>query len=311
MDSSWQPRIKITNPDQLFTLRSRGSIFVPVLDCCAWDYWQPPSLQQVPGRWRHFRAFTLIELLVVISIIAILAAMLLPALSKVKVSAQKKSAETQMGMIKNAIHEYQSHYSQFPATRGAMDAAVKADEDFTYGTFNLAPLKTAGGTTVEISSPRINITGGYQTNNAELMAVLMDLEAYGNGMTTVNKDHVKNPQRTAFLTAKMLSDTNATAAVGPDGVYRDPWGNPYIISVDLNSDGKCRDAFYRLRAVSQQGTGQTGYNGLFNSKDPTGGGDNFEFNGEIMVWSAGPDKMIDPQSAANAGVNKDNILSWK
>ena len=29
-----------------------------------------------------------------------------------------------------------------------------------------------------------------------------------------------------------------------------------------------------------------------------------------MVWSAGPDKMIDPGAPADKGVNKDNILSW-
>lgn len=30
-----------------------------------------------------------------------------------------------------------------------------------------------------------------------------------------------------------------------------------------------------------------------------------------MVWSAGPDGMIDPKNQANKGANKDNILSWK
>jgi hypothetical protein len=30
-----------------------------------------------------------------------------------------------------------------------------------------------------------------------------------------------------------------------------------------------------------------------------------------MVWSAGPDGKIDPNSAANTGANKDNVLSWQ
>jgi hypothetical protein len=53
-----------------------------------------------------------------------------------------------------------------------------------------------------------------------------------------------------------------------------------------------------------------GLNGLTN---PDGTGttqNNFQFHGKVMVWSAGPDKMIDPGSPANKGANKDNILSW-
>ena len=37
----------------------------------------------------------------------------------------------------------------------------------------------------------------------------------------------------------------------------------------------------------------------------------FEANSPVMVWSAGPDKLIDPTSPANKGANKDNILGWK
>ena len=51
-------------------------------------------------------------------------------------------------------------------------------------------------------------------------------------------------KRPLYLNATRPGDTN-TPGVGPDGVYRDPWGNPYIITVDLNYDDKARDAFYR------------------------------------------------------------------
>ncbi len=253
------------------------------------------------------RAFTLIELLVVIAIIAILAAMLLPALSRAKRAAQVKMAETQIGQIKTALTEYESHYSQFPATRGAMDAALKTGDDFTYGTAGLAPFLSSS----PVFSPVLGVSSGYQTNNAEIMAALLDLEAYGNGMPTINKDHVKNPQRTAFLNAISVNATNVNG-VGPDGVYRDPWGQPYIISIDLNGDGKCRDAFYRRAIVSRVQSGQPGgLFGLYNADKANPGSDTFEFNGSLMVWSAGPDKMIDPMVSANVGVNKDNVLSWK
>src|SRR5439155_9457342 len=95
--------------------------------------------------------------------------------------------------------------------------------------------------------------------------------------------------------------------VGLDGVFRDPWGNPYIISLDLNSDNKCRDAFYKLDSVSQiPGGGDKGYNGLYRS----GGQDSFEANKPIMVWSFGPDGRINFNAKSKDLQNKDNILSW-
>jgi hypothetical protein len=109
-----------------------------------------------------------------------------------------------------------------------------------------------------------------------------------------------------------MTDDPTMPGVGPDLVYRDPWGNPYVITMDLSYDEQCQDVFYQLRAVSQsQPDSPTGINGLVNMTDDKGDGDNFRYRGKVMVWSAGPDKMIDTGSPANAGVNKDNILSWQ
>jgi hypothetical protein len=105
----------------------------------------------------------------------------------------------------------------------------------------------------------------------------------------------------------MVSDP-ALAGVGPDLVYRDPWGNPYLISIDVNYDEKCRDAFYKTISVSQQ-NGSVGHNGLNNTIDVTK--DLYEYNGGVMVWSVGPDKKANLNQKANKDDNKDNILSWK
>jgi hypothetical protein len=127
---------------------------------------------------------------------------------------------------------------------------------------------------------------------------------------TINQGHVKNPQKTKYLNAAMTTDTNSPG-VGPDGVYRDPWGNPWVVTIDLNYDEKARDGFYRLPAVSQVPSDPNrGLNGLILTVLKNGQRV-FEANSPVMVWSAGPDKKIDPNSPANAGANKDNIIGWK
>ncbi|HWQ90938.1 MAG TPA: hypothetical protein VN673_04650, partial [Clostridia bacterium] len=170
------------------------------------------------------------------------------------------------------------------------------------------PLKTPTAASVPLLTP--GLVPNYQTNNAELIAILMALEQHRDGRATVNKDHVKNPKRTAFLNASSASD-NSSPGVGRDSVYRDPWGNPYIITIDTNNDGKARDALYRRRAVSDDENETNPKLGLYGLGSESGVGDDFELNAPVMVWSLGPDGMYDPNKRANDGANKDNVLLWK
>ena len=241
----------------------------------------------------------LIEILVVLPIIAALAALLMRASVPFNRPAKIPQARTEINSLIAAITAYQTAYSRFPTA----SFKPSGSNDFTFGTFE------TGAAVFGITN-----ASGRQANNSEVIAALMDLTQFGNGNRTPNTNHSLNPQQTSFLAARMTGDTKSPG-VGLDGVYRDPWGNPYIITVDFDGDGRTRDAFYCLASVSERAADQAeGLNSLVRPTPPpynsTSASNSFEAKVRVMVWSLGPDGKADASKKANEGVNKDNILIW-
>ena len=183
---------------------------------------------------RLLGAFTLIELLVVFAIIAILAAMLLPALASAREKARRSSCMNNLNQISKAVESYCTDYgSYFPG--GHSWDPTKSGREGRYTEVN-------------------PVTGAVDTVGPDTM----DGNRYFN--------HGSNFRTVAF-------GYNATAGATPGVLRAMPWGLGHLLSGGQLPDSKtfycpsANDAEYKGRtALMPTGTYNGGYcGGMFDS----------------------------------------------
>jgi type II secretory pathway pseudopilin PulG len=278
----------------------------------------------------------LIELLVVIAIIGILAGMLLPALANAKTKAKVAQAQSDISNLAGAITAFNTDYSRFPIAKSVRQQLKAVNEnnnsgdpDFTFGTINADGSGVTDNTGKAVEPVIKNPNGIGNASNRELIATLRGISPDW-GVSGWNRNHALNPERKSYLNVKDKPRkvgavaTGEPGGVGADGVYRDPWGMPYIVSVDANFDNRTRDAFYRLEGVTKGSDATAPNRGLLglskfpgpNSTTGETSPGTYEANATVMVWSFGPDRMANDGlpatlSGGKKTVNFDNVTSWK
>jgi len=231
---------------------------------------------------------TLLEILAVIAIIAILASILIPAIVRGKIRAKVGMAKVDCQTIATSIKQYYDDYKRYP-TRKGQKANTKGG-DLTYG--------------FPFYDDKDNLTYSTDPPNSDAILILID----NTELSDVNKNHRANYKKTRYFEPKMTGNYD-DQGIGPDGIFRDPFGNPYVITVDLNNDDMCSDHVHELPGISGIPSEKIGHHGLM--RESIEGKELFVLPATVMVWSVGPDREFSSGLNAKEGTNYDNIIGWQ
>ncbi len=174
---------------------------------------------------RNNKGFTLIEMVVVLAVIAILAAILAPSLTRYIESARVQRAENDCKVIASAIAVFNSDVGEWPVWKAA---SAMQDSSAAYD------LLIGPGTTPAVATTGTGWAAAIATT-AKTDSIYSQLNANKPGYATGNGNRKwKGPY---------LSEISGKQNIGID-----PWGNRYLVVVKSLQPGAGANASYVLSA---------------------------------------------------------------
>jgi prepilin-type N-terminal cleavage/methylation domain-containing protein/prepilin-type processing-associated H-X9-DG protein len=173
------------------------------------------------GRRRHRRragGFTLVELLVVMGIIALLIAMLLPALSRARAQALSLKCKAQMHSIGDLLQIYSDQY------RGVLFPIGKELPDGTYETLGYEPQLPDLGRSRRWPVPVFNITDEYTNGTYDKSRPITELKVTNPDSMKCPADEDPREDHTYILNKHLAR--NVATGIKRSSRVRDKDGNP-------------------------------------------------------------------------------------
>jgi len=230
--------------------------------------------------------FTLIELLVVIIMIAILAALLYPAINGAQNQAKKVQAKNDVTQIVSAVNAYYTEYGKYPIDSTA-PGYVPADTYYGSGT---AP----SGITVTYGNDKL--IDVLRDNTASPVNGTLVTTLNPRGIIFLSLPSVKNQDQPRAGIATKSGTINGISIV--IGSFWDPWGMPYNVAIDGNYDNQIANPYPN---------GSAG--GVATTTPP------YALQIGVIAWSLGSDQKLgtngDGVYRTSGGAQSDDVISWQ